>query len=139
MADDLVQRDEVELGGPSHGPLVTRAAGEPVELRALHSLHRHAVVGGEAGQGVELRVVSRAALDEDLLELGPSRADRLTDGLQPADEPTHARTAAGGGAGLVQRIASATARGSAASRMGLPTTSQFAPSAAALAAVATRF
>ncbi len=137
-----MQGDQPELGREGEGALVVHAVRESIELRARRPLDLGSVVAGEARERLELRSVP-GRLDQHALELGPVSADGLAHRLEardqaqghaPSEDVIPARACSTSAA-----MARAAASGSAASRMGRPTTIQLAPAAMASRAVIVRF
>src|SRR5271167_3468056 len=123
---------------------MAHSAGHSIEVGASHALDCGAVIPGETGERFHLWSLPGLARHEDALELRPVGADGFANGLQAAD---HSLASARLPIARVQRAlflerASSTSRcktvaaerGSAASRMGLPTTTQSAPRLIAAAA-----
>src|SRR4051794_29559159 len=117
---ELRERQEFELGHHRHRSLMANTARAVIELGAGCAHHRGALIAREPHQRFELRLI--AFFDDDSFDLCAVGPHGLAHGLQTHNEAheTYAISAA---------IARAAAAGSAASRIGRPTTMKSAPSA----------
>src|ERR1700722_7274972 len=133
-----VERLEAQAWGEGQRALMANAARESVELRARGPLDTRAVIVCEASQGLELRrLFASARFDEDSLESLSVGTDGLAHGLNARDETTAQPAFPAAATSSAMRRAAAS--GSAASRMGRPTTTHVAPARMASPAVIVRF